>query len=107
MTQIGYIYVRHHFSYDLHDACLMSKSDALFVCDELIRGKMILVFEVPNKQTKLIENLLRYEFRNLQIQNDGGTSFFNKKIIHLIEFGIKYKKLTEEEINELLQIKTE
>ena len=109
---IGYIYIRTHPSYDIHDACKMGKSknihvrDSQYVTRELIRGYFEEVFEVPIKQNTIIERLLQNEFCELNINRGAGADFYNKKIITLIEpylitLGIKYKKLSKQEISDL------
>jgi superfamily II DNA or RNA helicase len=64
------------------------------------------VFEVPIKKMGIVEHLLQNEFRGLNIKYDAGTEFYSKKIITLIEpylitLGIKYRKLTKQEIDDL------
>jgi len=56
----------------------------------------------------IIERLLQYEYRELNVKHDAGTEFYNKKIITLIEpylitLGIKYKKLSKQEISDLVR----
>jgi superfamily II DNA or RNA helicase len=108
----GYIYIRNHSSYDLHNACKIGKTnniperDTTYSTGEIKRGNFGSVFEVCNKQMGFIENLLKDEFLDLNIKYDGGTEFYNKKIVDMIEpylirIGIKYKKLSKGEINDL------
>jgi predicted helicase len=56
----------------------------------------------------IIERLLQNEFRELNVKYDAGTEFYNKKIISLIEpylitIGIKYRKLSKQEISDLVR----
>jgi hypothetical protein len=110
--QNGYIYIRNHSSYDEYNACKMGKTnnipdrDSQYVTGEIKRGNFDVVFEVLFEQLSFIEESLQYEFRELNIRCDGGTEFYNKNIIvfiepYLITHGIKYKKLTKQEINDL------
>jgi hypothetical protein len=110
----GYIYIRTHSSYDIYNCCKMGKTnniperDTQYSTGEIIRGKFELVLEVENKKVGIIEKLLQNEFIILNIKYNAGTEFYNKKIIHLIEpylihLKIKYKKLTEDEIRNLLR----
>ena len=74
-----------------------------------MRGKFTIVFEVPHKQMNIIERHLNMKFADLNKRFDGGIEFYNKKIIeliepYLIELNIKYKKLTEDEIDKLIRI---
>ena len=115
MTQTdGYIYVRNHISYDVDDACKMGKSnniperDAQYATGEIKRGYFEAVFEIPIKKMGIIERLLQNEFCELNIKYDAGIEFYNKKIISLIEpylitLKIKYKKLSKQEINDLIR----
>ena len=108
----GYIYVRNHPSYDVDDACKMGKSDNIpdrdseYATGEIKRGYFEVVFEVPIEKLGNVERLLQNEFRKLNVKYDAGTEFYNKKIITLIEpylitLGIKYRKLSKQEISDL------
>ena len=112
LTVIGYIYVRNHPSYE--DARKMGKSeniperDTQYATGEIKRGYFEAVFEVPNEKMGIVERLLQNEFCELNVKYDAGTEFYNKKIITLIEpylfkLGIKYKKLTKQEISDLVR----
>ena len=110
----GYIYVRNHPSYDVDGACKMGKAnniperDTQYATGEIKRGYFEPVFEVPIEKMGIVERLLQYEFRELNVKYDAGTEFYNKKIITLIEpylitIGIKYKKLSNQEIIDLVK----
>ena len=110
----GYIYVRNHQSYDVDDLCKMGKAnniperDTQYATGEIKRGYFERVFEVPIEKSGIVERLLQNEFRELNVKYDAGTEFYNKKIITLIEpflitLGIKYRKLTKQEINDLVR----
>jgi len=110
----GYIYVRNHPSYDVDDACKMGKAnniperDTQYATGEIKRGYFEAVFEVPIEKMGNVECLLQNEFRELNVKYDAGTEFYNKKIITLIEpylitLGIKYKRLSKQEISDLLR----
>ena len=110
----GYIYIRNHQSYDVDNACKMGKAnniperDTQYATGEIKRGYFESVFEVPIEKLGIIERLLQYEFRELNILYDAGTEFYNKKIITLIEpylitLRIKYKKLSNQEISNLVR----
>ena len=110
----GYIYVRNHTSYAIDDACKMGKAnniperDTQYATGEITRGYFEAVFEVPIEKMGIIERLLQYEFRELNIKYDAGIEFYNKKIIALIEpylitLNLKYKKLSDQEISDLLR----
>ena len=110
----GYIYVRNHASYDIDDVCKMGKAnnipdrDTQYATGEIKRGYFEAVFEVSIKQVGIIERLLQDEFIELNVYYDAGTEFYNKKIVSLIEpyfisRGIKYRKLSNQEISDLLR----
>ena len=110
----GYIYVRNHSSYDVDDACKLGKTnniperDTQYATGEIKRGHFEVVFEVPIEKLGIVERLLQYEFRELNVKYDAGTEFYNKKIITLIEpylitLGIKYRKLNKQEISNLVR----
>jgi superfamily II DNA or RNA helicase len=111
---IGYIYIRNHPAYDLADACKLGKSnniperDTQYATGEIKRGYFDPVFEVPIQKLGFIERLLQYEFCHQNIKYNAGTEFYNKKIITLIEpylltLGVNYRKLSKEEINDLIR----
>jgi len=110
----GYIYVRNHPSYDVDDACKMGKAkniperDSQYATGEIKRGYFEAVFEVPIEKMGIVERLLQNEFSELNVKYDAGTEFYNKKFIALIEpylitIGIKYKKLSKQEISDLVR----
>jgi superfamily II DNA or RNA helicase len=111
---VGYIYIRSHASYDIYDVCKIGKTsniperDSQYATGEIKRGFFEEVFEIIIGQITLIERLIQNEFRELNITFDAGTEFYDKKIITLIEpylikLGIKYKKLSKQNINDLLR----
>ena len=110
----GYIYVRNHPSYDIDNACKMGKAnniperDTQYATGEIKKGYFDVVFEVSIEKMEIVERLLQNEFCKLNIKYDAGTEFYNKKIITLIEpylimIGIKYKKLSKQEISDLVR----
>lgn len=112
---IGYIYIRNHFSYNIDNVYKLGKTiniperDTLYATGEVKRGYFETVFEVPFKQLNIIERLLQYELKEYNIKYDAGTEFYDTIIINFIEpffmkMNIQYKKLTNEEINNLLRI---
>lgn len=108
----GYIYIRNHTSYQRYNACKLGKAinipdrDAQYSTGEIQRGIFEAVFEVSINIVGIVERLLQYEFSHLNIKYNAGTEFYNIQIIELIEpylikRGIKYKKLTTQEISDL------
>jgi superfamily II DNA or RNA helicase len=110
----SYIYVRTHESYDIYNAIKLGKAnniperDSVYATGEIKRGKFIMVFEVYFKQVLIIERLLQNYFKKDHIKIDSGTEFYHKSIIdrienYLLEIGIYYKKLTTNEIDNLMR----
>ena len=110
----GYIYTRFHESYEKYNACKLGETvnipdrDTQYATGEIQRGYFDNVYVVPIEERKLIEAQLQCEFKELHIKFNGGTEFYNKQIIPLIEpclikLGITYKKLTQQEINNLIR----
>lgn len=113
-TTIGYIYIRNHSSYDVENVCKMGKTnniperDSQYATGEIKRGCFDNVYQVPIEKMGIVERLLQNEFSNLNIRYDGGTEFYNKEIINLIEpylisLCIKYRKLSKQEISDLIR----
>jgi predicted helicase len=109
----GYIYVRNHPSYDVDNSCKLGKTenipdrDTQYATGEIRRGWFEPVFELYS-YTHIVEKLLQNEFSNLNIKFNGGTEFYDKQIINMIEpffqkNNIKYKKLCIQEIELLIR----
>ena len=110
----GYIYTRFHESYEKYNACKLGETvnipdrDTQYATGEIQRGRFDNVYAVPLEQRKMVEAQLQCEFKELHIQLNGGTEFYDKKIIPLIEpclikLGVSYKKLKQEEIDNLIR----
>jgi superfamily II DNA or RNA helicase len=112
--QFGYIYIRCHPSYDVYDVCKIGKAsniperDSQYATGEFIRGQFEAVFEVPFEEMGKIEIDIQNRFQELNIRKNGGTEFYNKSIItliqpYLIHLGIEYRELSEKEISDLVR----
>jgi superfamily II DNA or RNA helicase len=110
----GYIYIRYHEAYDKYDAFKLGITtnipdrDTQYATGEIKRGIFEIVFEIPIEKMKNIEYLLHRKFCDFNCKINGGKEFFNKKIITLIEpflinIGVKYRKLSSQEISSLLR----
>ena len=110
MNKKGYLYCRTNSSYRDENVTKVgitdnpSDRDSQYATGEVKRGYFIVVFEVPFECMRIVENLLQYEFRELNIKYDAGTEFYDEKIVYLIEpylkeSGIEYRKLSEQEIS--------
>jgi superfamily II DNA or RNA helicase len=111
---IGYIYIRFHESFIIYNMCKLGKAqnipdrDAQYATGEIKRGYFEAVFEVSFTKMGIIERLLQYEFREFNVKYNAGTEFYDTKIITLIEpyliaNGINYRKLSNQEISELVR----
>ena len=115
----GYIYIRENEFYNEYDVYKIgatnniAERNSVYVSREIKRGRFIKVYEVPYKKLKLIENLIYSEFKNFYIEFDGGTQFYKKEIINLIDnflleleekMSIKFVKLSNDDIKKLIRI---
>lgn len=114
MVDKGYIYIRRHESYDVYNVCKLGKAsnipdrDSQYATGEVKRGYFAYVYELEKIQMSIVERLLQNNFQELNVILNGGTEFYKLDIINLIELyfidiGIKYKKLSNEEINSLIR----
>jgi len=112
----GFVYVRQHIYYENDKICKLGKSknipdrDNGYATGEYRRGKFELVIEISNNQIfddTYVEILLQRYFKNYHSKIDGGSEFYQNKIINeIVPFlsttKIKFKVLSEEEINNLI-----
>lgn len=115
----GFIYIRNHIYYINDNICKLGKTkniperDNNYATSEYRRGKFELVIEILNNQIyddTYIEKLLQKYFKKYHSKINGGTEFYQNKIIDeivpfLSKTIIKFRVLTEEEINNLTHIK--
>lgn len=86
----------------------LKDTEIAYIVGEYIRGKYLLVIEIKSN-IRLIDRKIRYNFRNYNKYKKGETRFYKRNIINLVipymeSLNIKFKKLTEEEINNLIKI---
>lgn len=112
MTKCGYIYIRENEWLNMYNLIKMGITENLveregpYTTVELKKGKFVLIFEIEKSKLRIIDNLLKFNFKDLNVKFDGGTEFYKKEIkneieVYFDELKIKYKKLNENEINEL------
>ena len=75
-----------------------------YITSEVERGEYVLVIEIPLDKMIYIDKCLKNYFKSYNIYKGGGTEFYNRCIIELVELylqklNIEYKVLSEEEIN--------
>ena len=112
----GYVYIRQHIYYENDKICKLGKSknisdrDNGYATGEYRRGKFGLVIEISNNQIfddTYVEKLLQRYFKIYHSKIDGGSEFYQNKIIkEIVPFlcttNIKFKVLSEEEINNII-----
>ena len=100
MTDKGYIYIRDNELYKEDNIYKVGITTSIkdrsntYITGELYRGFYVKIYEFNINQQKLniIDRLFKTEFKYLNIYYDGGTEFYDRCIINLIEaFFIKYK----------------
>jgi predicted helicase len=111
----GYVYLRENEYWNMYDAVKLGKTSNIpdrertYITSEIKKGKFIMVIEIDLEIMDLLEKDLQKYFNSLglNIKFNAGVEFYNKKIIDLIipfldKINIKYKILTENEINNLI-----
>jgi len=111
----GYIYLRKNEYWNMYDAIKLGKTSNIpdrertYITSEIKRGKFIMVIEIDLEIMDLLEKDFQKYFNSLclNIKFNAGVEFYDKKIIDLIipfldKINIKYKILTEDEINNLI-----
>jgi superfamily II DNA or RNA helicase len=108
-------YIREHNSNIIDNVVKLGittniiKRNITYITGEYRCGKYIKVYRIYNDNLQYVDNLLKRELKKFHKQNTGGTEFYDKCIIDLIEnifntFNIKYCLLTTDEINEINSI---
>ena len=110
----GYIYIREHESYNIHNVYKMGKAsniverDGTYATGEFNRGSFERVIEVRNDEMSRIEIYLqdRLKYIGLHRQRDGGTEFFDKKMIEYMtpfmeDIGLYFREISKEEIDQM------
>ena len=109
-TKKGSIYIRVNDWYKTENVVKMGISkevisrNSSYITGELIRGECIYVIEVPLKNLKTLDGELKNHFKEYQVYKGGGTEFYDKCIVELIEpylkqLNVEYKVLSEEELD--------
>jgi superfamily II DNA or RNA helicase len=106
----GTLYIRDNFWYRLENliklgiASFAKDRSNTYITGEVERGEYIRVYEIPLEKMILIDKLLKNYFKKYNVYKGGGTEFYDRCIIDLIEpylqsLNIEYRVLTKEEIN--------
>jgi superfamily II DNA or RNA helicase len=105
----GTIYLRDNAWYKMENVIKLGISSFAkdrsntYITGEVERGEYISVIEISLDKMKLLDKYLKSYFKLYNIYKGGGTEFYNRCIIDLIEpylkkINIEYKVLTKEEI---------
>jgi hypothetical protein len=106
----GTIYLRDNAWYKMENVVKMGVSSTVknrnttYITGEIERGEYILIVEIPLEKMKILDKCLKMYFKQYHVYKGGGTEFYNRCIIDLIEpylqqINMEYKILTKEEIN--------
>jgi superfamily II DNA or RNA helicase len=112
----GYIYIRKHENYDNYNICKLGRTknipnrDNTYATSEYKRGYFDLVIEISNNQSfddTFVEKILQRYFKHYNSKKDGGIEFYNINVINeivpfLSKTSIKFKVLSQDEINNLI-----
>ena len=110
MEPKGTIYFRDNAWYKMENVIKMGIASfakdrsSTYITGEVERGHYVCVIEIPLDKMRVIDKCLKNYFKEYNIYKGGGTEFYDRSIIDLIEpylktSNINYKVLTEEEIN--------
>lgn len=110
---LGYIYIRENEWYLQKNIVKMGRTENLknrdrdYITGEPERGEMTEVYNIKDFPIDLVEKLLQEKLKQFHYKATGGVEFYNKQIKAevepiLKELKIDYRKLSKQEINELL-----
>ena len=106
----GTIYFRDNAWYKIENVIKMGVSSFVknrsngYITGEVERGEFIYIIEIPLDKMKILDKCLKMYFKSYHIYKGGGTEFYNRCIIDLIEpylknLNMEYRIFTTEEIN--------
>ena len=115
-TNLHYIYLRNHYSYDEHNIYKLGRTKDIikrndtYITGEFIRGYFVLVICVDDEY--MVEEQLQNHFASLNKYNNGGVEFYDRTIKNLIlpyldSINISYKIISNEMIDKLTREKQE
>jgi superfamily II DNA or RNA helicase len=108
----GSIYIRDNVWYNMENVIKMGISsfakdrENTYNTSEFIPGEYLLVIEIPLDKMKPLDKFLKLYFKSYNIYKGGGTEFYSRDIIPLIEpyiqsLNIEYRVLSKEEIDNM------
>ena len=106
----GTIYLRDNAWYKMENVIKMGIASfakdrsSTYITGEVERGEYICVIEIPLDKMKILDKHLKMYFNSYHIYKGGGTEFYDRSIIDLLEpflkkTNIEYTVLTKEAIN--------
>ena len=112
---LGYIYIRDNEWYMQNNVYKVGITTSIkdrsntYITGEIYRGFYVKIYElkVSQSQLRLIDNIIIDKFKkDYNIYFDGGTEFYNRKIINMIEpylneLNIKFITKTEDELKRI------
>ena len=105
MDNYGYIYLRYHSSYQIHNVIKLGETSNLFCRDstyttgEYIKGVYILILKMLSHDSKLVEKILKKYFKKYNRKNTGGVEFYDIQIIDNIKLFLDKTNIIYIELN--------
>ena len=97
----GLVYLRDNSWYKTENVFKMGISkylrgrDNTYITGEVERGEFIYIIEVPVEVLKIIDKCLKCYFKKYNIYKGGGTEFYDRSIINLIELYFQQMNMLE------------
>ena len=106
----GFIYLRDNKWWKKEDVIKMGITtfakdrNNTYITSEIERGEYICLIQIPLDKMKILDKFLKTYFKSYHIYKGGGTEFYDRRIIDLVEpylndINVIFKTLTKEEIN--------
>lgn len=106
----GFIYLRDNKWWNKEDVIKMGITtfakdrNNTYITSEIERGEYICLIQIPLDKMKILDKFLKTYFKSYHIYKGGGTEFYDRCIIDLVEpylndINVTFKTLTKEEIN--------
>lgn len=106
----GIIYLRDNLWYKTENVIKMGVTSSMvernntYMTGEIIGGEYIYAIEIPLNKIKILDKCLKMYFKEYNIYRGGGTEFYNRCIINLIEpylqkLNIDYRVLSKNDID--------
>jgi superfamily II DNA or RNA helicase len=108
----GFIYLRDNNWWNKENVIKMGITtfakdrNNTYITSEIERGEYICLIQIPLDKMKILDKFLKTYFKSYHIYKGGGTEFYDRCIIELVEpylndINITFKTLTKEEINSI------